>query len=377
MPVPKTRRAGNRPTYDIGEGRSKSIYIAPDVDDTAVLLAFYNPVPFKRILKNIRYIIQCLEAVGIPYFVAECVFPGRRPQIPNADLVLHSNSFMFYKEQLLNALEKVVPEQYTKLVFLDGDILFDAPDWINQISVKLDTVDILQPFQEACWLTPDNTRIRSKKLSYGYAIVNGLGGKPGELHLYHPGFAWAMKRSVFRDLGGFYPRSIVGNGDMTFTFNFFTDVIPQSFRDDHGVPDLVLEAWPAYHANFVSVAPSVGFLNMKALHLFHGLRESRQYKTRYKDVSEYLTGSWEEQIVVNADGLYEFRYPAASEAVYQYFKRRNEDIPLKEAMQATFDSFRSRGATRRAAAAAAAAPLPLLNMAAEAPNAAANELNHA
>lgn len=361
MPVPKQTR--RKALYDIGEGRSKCIYIEPEVEDTAVLLAFYNPVPFKRILKNIRYIMKCLKDAGIPYFVAECVFEGRRPQLPDADLHVKSSSFMFYKEQLLNLLEKRVPEQYTKLVFLDADILFDAPDWINQISVKLNVVDVLQPFQEACWLTPDNTRIRNKKYSYGYAIVNKLAGRPGELHAYHPGFAWAMRRSVFRSLGGFYPRSIVGNGDMMFTLNFFADAVPEGFRKDFNIADCLIEGWTAYHENFKRVAPSIGFLALKALHLFHGLTEQRQYKTRYKDVGDYLKGEWDDIVVVNADGLTEFRGAAegkaaeASAAVHDYFKRRNEDIPLKEAM-AAMEAARGRGRTRRAPALNAADAVP-------------------
>jgi hypothetical protein len=271
---------------------------------------------------------------------------------------------MFYKEQLLNLLEKKVPAQYTKLVFLDGDILFDAPDWINQISVKLNTVDILQPFEEACWLTPDNTRIRNKKRSYGYAIVHDLAGKPGELHIYHPGFAWAMRRDTFRQLGGFYPRSILGNGDMMFTCNFFTDAIPETFKREHHVSDAVTEGWPAYHTNFIRVGPSIGYLGMKALHLFHGLTEQRQYRTRYRDAAEFLKGGWNEIVVMNADGLAEFRDPRASAAVLEYFKRRNEDIPIKEAMRSILET--NRGRTRSAGrsadpflnqgAAAAAAP---------------------
>ena len=73
---------------------------------------------------------------------------------------------------------------------------------------------------------------------------------------------------------------------------------------------------------------------LKALHLFHGLTEQRQYKTRYKDVGDYLKGEWDDIVVVNADGLTEFLNAEASAAVYEYFKRRNEDIPLKEAMAA-------------------------------------------
>lgn len=368
--MPAGRQTRRKHLYELGEGRSKCIYIEPDVTDTAVCMAFYNPVPFKRILKNIRYITKCMEDVGIPVFIAECVFPGRRSQLPEADLVVHSSSFMFYKEQLLNLLEPTIPAQYTKLVFLDGDILFDAPDWLNQISVKLDTVDILQPFQEACWLTPDNTRIRNKKYSYGYALVNGLAGRPGETHVYHPGFAWAMRRETFRALGGFYPRSIVGNGDMMFAFNFFVDAIPESFKRDHNVSDAVTEGWPTYHTNFIRVGPSIGFLNIKALHLFHGLTENRQYRTRYRDVGEFIKGGWNDIVTMNADGLTEFRDPRASAAVLEYFKRRDEDIPLKEAMRSIEESVRGRTRSARQEV----IPSPLLNRA-EQPPAVAQQLN--
>jgi hypothetical protein len=368
MPAPKQTRRSH--PYELGEGRSKCIYIQPEVDDTAVLMAFYNPVPFKRILKNIRYITSCMEAVGIPVFVAECVFPGRRPQLPKADLVVHSSSYMFYKEQLLNLLEPKVPEQYTKLVFLDGDILFDAPDWLNQISVKLNHVDILQPFQEACWLTPDNTRIRNKKLSYAHAIVNGLTGQAGETHLYHPGFAWAMRRDIFRRLGGFYARSIVGNGDMMFTFNFFTDSIPASFKRDHSVSDVITDGWLSYHAQFVRVGPSLGVLGIKALHLFHGLTENRQYRTRYRDVGEHLKGTWDEIVTMNPDGLTEFRDPRASEAVLRYFKGRNEDIPLREALR-TVELAAHRAKTKRAGRQGGLALASMLNQGGESVAAAA------
>lgn len=128
-----------------------------------MLIAFFNPARFKRILKNALYIISVLKEAKIPYFVVECTFHKARPQIPGADLVLNSDSYMFYKEQLLNKLEPRVPEKYTKLVFLDADVLLDTPDWIDQISESLNSHDILQPFSQSCWLTPDNTRIRSKK----------------------------------------------------------------------------------------------------------------------------------------------------------------------------------------------------------------------
>jgi len=339
---------------EIGEGRSKSLYIEPTVTDTAILLAFFNPAKFKRILRNILYIIQILKEKNIPYFVVECVFNNEPQEIPDANLVLHSNSYMFYKEQLFEKLEKVVPEQYTKLVCLDGDIMFDMPDWVDQTSKLLDKYDIIQPYDQGCWLTPDNTRVKSKKLSYAYGIVHRKATEymPSNLlHLYHPGFVWAFKRDIFRKLGGFYDRAIIGNGDMMFTLNFFKDSLPSDWINRLEA-SFGTEKWDEYHANFKKVNPSVGYLRTRALHLFHGIRQNRQYTTRYKSVAHMLTKSWDETITTNKDGLYEFKDPAINPLLLEYFKGRNEDIPLQTAnaiaeleLRQTRKKFRHRART--------------------------------
>lgn len=336
----------------LGEGRSKDIYIEPNVKDTAVLLAFYNPARFKRLLKNILYLIEIFKRNKIPYFVAECVFDGKAPQIPEATITLRSNSYMFYKEQLINLLEKKVPKQYTKLVMLDADILFDAPDWVDQISYALDKVDIVHPYATACWLSPDNKRIQSKSQSYGHAIVHKLPMNGKTVHNYHPGFVWAFRRSTFQALGGFYPKCIIGSGDMVFVMNFFDGGIPESYITDVLRSRFMIDDWPAYNKRFKEIAPKVGYLNMKALHLFHGLTISRQYDTRHKMVRDKLVKPWKEMITVNADGLTEFKDPSLHHYLLPYFKGRNEDIPLRQALNTT------RRVRRQPRPAEAQVPLP-------------------
>jgi hypothetical protein len=341
----KTRKRFN----GLGEGRSKPIYTKPTVDDTAVLISFFNPARFKRILKNILYLTNILKENDIPYYVAECTFHGSKPQVPGATLVLNSDSYMFYKEQLLNKLEPLVPEKYTKLIFLDGDVLFDTPDWVDQISASLNTKDIVQPFSEACWLTPDNTRIRSKKMSYAWAIVTKEPVNMTTLHNYHPGFAWCIKREIFRRIGGFFPRSIVGGGDVAFVLNLFPINVSDDlfFKASNGeFGRFIIEAWRKYNANFKEVNPTLGFLPNKALHLFHGVKENRQYVTRYENVSDTVKGSWDDEIVTNADGLFEFKTPAVSKAVLKYFKGRNEDIPLSTAERIIKEGYRETVSTK-------------------------------
>jgi hypothetical protein len=318
---------------ELGEGRSTSIYITPACKDVAVLLVFYNPVGFKRILNNMLYVIHTLKEKKIPYFVAECVFNNKKPQIPDATLVVHSNSYMFYKEQLINNLEKLVPEQYTKLMIMDGDIMFDSPDWVDQISMSLDTNDIIQPFDKACWLMPGNKIIRSWKYSYGYALTKNISIDYQNIHQYHPGFAWAFKRSTFRQMGGLYANAIIGGGDMLFTFNFFVDEIPEYWYKDAMVTTMPIDAWPAYHANFKKIAPKLGIVEIRALHLFHGLSANRQYRTRYQKFAGMFDKPWDHYIVMNKDNMTEFKDAKYRELLLPYFKERNEDIPLEEAIK--------------------------------------------
>ena len=261
----------------VGRGRSKSIYIEPNAKDTAVLIAFFNPVPFKRPLKNLLYVMKTLKDENIPHFVAECVFFDREPEVPGANLVVRSNSLMFYKENLLNLLEKTVPAQYTKLVLMDGDIIFGAPDWVDQISKKLDVADIIQPYSEACWLFPDNTRIRCKKPSYAYAISSKSINDNTPPNKYHPGFAWAMKRSIFKSIGGLYDKAIAGNGDIMFAFSLLNGI--SSAYIARYAP-CMLDTWNEYNKRMQALHPVVGYINIDAYHLFHGLGKNRQYNIR-------------------------------------------------------------------------------------------------
>jgi len=95
---------------------------------------------------------------------------------------------------------------------------------------------------------------------------------------------------------------------------------------------MVVEKWPEYHAKFKQINPKLGHLTIKCLHLFHGLMQSRQYETRYNDFLKSGLGTWDTAITYNKDGLTEFADPKHRAALLPYFKGRNEDISLAEAL---------------------------------------------
>jgi len=321
---------------EVGEGRSKSIYIEPTVSDTAVLISFYNPAGFRRIVNNLLYVVKCMKDKKIPCFIIECVFNNRSQEISEADMVVHSNSYMFYKEQLINKLETIVPEKYTKLIALDADVIFDSPDWLDQVSASLDEYDIVQPFIKACWLTEDNTRIFSCKKSYAYAFSNEVALNRSTLYSYHPGFAWAFRRDIFRKLGGFYPKAILGGGDTFFLFNFYGKTIPEFWMKEYnkGGNILVTKGWGEYNERFREVNPSLGYTNVTVMHLFHGLMKNRKYASRYDIFKPFQHMEWDELFTTNEDALIEFQSPRLQKLLLRYFKERNEDIPIEDALKA-------------------------------------------
>jgi hypothetical protein len=313
----------------IGEGKSKSIYVPPTTDDVAVLICFFNPINFKRPLKNLLYVRHILREQGIPCYVIECVFTGRKSQIPEADVIVHSATPMFYKEQLFNRLEKHVPEHFTKLVFIDNDIVFEAPDWVDQVSFALENHDVIMPYETACWLTPDNISIAARKKNLAWALKNHVPFR--SLYTYHPGFAWAMRRDFFRSIGGFFDKKFLGAGDVAFGATFIPGITEKALSTFTG-QSAVVDSYLGYYKIVQARKPRLGYLGFDAYHLFHGLRTKRGYMTRYAKIPHILKRGFEAFTIINEDGLYEFTDPELIEHAIQYFAARDEDIAITKAL---------------------------------------------
>ena len=100
---------------------------------------------------NYHYTIKKFKLQGFPVYTLELVFSNEQPEIADA-MHVYGNSYMFHKELLYRILEKRIPENYTKLAFLDCDLIFSNVSWYKQTSELLDRFDVVQPFEFAEWL---------------------------------------------------------------------------------------------------------------------------------------------------------------------------------------------------------------------------------
>jgi hypothetical protein len=291
-------------------------YTVPTKPDMAVCLCYFNPAGHVRLFQNLCTVLQMLTNAKIPWFLGELATKDTPWAFHASETIFQYrvNSYMWYKEQILNCVMARVPSHFTKLCILDGDILFEDPDWYVKTSACLETVPVCQPFSKL-WLT--DTQFK-KTISHraATAVPNLIG---------HPGTAWAFDRAWLT--GHPLPEfAILGSGD-----NVFAQSIGSKFKIPECMFGCLLPPTNDYAAQFQTPTPT-SFVEGVAIHLYHGQRANRKYQSRYITLGKALESvgisKLEDALVRNSDGFYEWAPAIADQmnaAALQYFVERDED----------------------------------------------------
>lgn len=309
VPLPLETR-----TTDYGKLESpdvlRNVYSEPHCTDTAVCMVYFNAVGYVRPRMNFLLVEQGLRTAKIPLFTAECVIGDQPPFLTNPTLRKHSKSALFFKECLFNRLEPLIPSQYTKLIFMDADVLFDRPDWVDAVSKQLDTCDVLQPFSKAHWLAPDYTTFeRNPTMSFVKGVLENI--RNPFVKNTHEGFAWAMTRSFFQSIGGFYEKMLIGSGDTMFSLGLVSDTYMRSHTREE------VDRW---WTHIRSLNPKLGYIEGNIYHLGHGSAKNRNYVDRH----HFFSGGTP-SVHLNEEGIYELDNPEDNDILLAYFRSRQED----------------------------------------------------
>lgn len=286
-------------------------YTVPKRMDLAVGLVYFNCVKSKRLLMNYLYVLEKFKMAGIPTYTIEMY--EDTPEIHDA-IHVRTDFILFQKERLCHVLEKHIPKSFTKLLFIDCDLIFDNLNWYDDISAKLDDVNIVQPFSKGIWL--DITYKHIVKVRVPFAFYKKLGkiSSEGGIGGYHPGFAWAFQRDWFVE-HGFFQESILGDGD-TLSSTIWLDYNDFVYR-----PYLV-NAVQDYKARLKEL-PSVCFIEGNIYHLWHGDGKKRQYRERreiFKHVADVR-----DIITKDKNGLYTIEDKSIRRKIRKYFFKRDDD----------------------------------------------------
>ena len=281
-------------------------YTKPCKRDMAVCFVYFNPAKSKRILMNYFYAREKLKLARIPNYTMELYYDT--PEIKKA-VHVKSETYMFHKERMCRLLEKEVSWFYSKIVFLDADIVFTDPDWYSKVSNLLDTHDVVHPFKTAMW---SDITYKDSLQQRTTVLTAERGGRYDPT--LHPGFAWAFRRSWYRKVG-FFDYGITGSGDTLSAAAWLDLKFPKGYLQ----PALK----PAFDDFCELPRPRITNASGTIVHLCHGSKQNRKYVERHavlKGIEDIR-----KVIRISENGTFELTDPNLNHKLKLYFIGRDDD----------------------------------------------------
>lgn len=233
-----------------------------------------------------------MERSGVPLFIGECAF-GEEPfeLAPSSSVFqFRGPDIMYQRERLVNLTIERVPDRYSKVAWVDADLLFTNPNWILETSERLDQYPLVQVFSHVLYLQPNETSYfgdgqRARGFGFSYAALPALSRLRLDVH-GRTGLGWAADRNLLSGLG-LYEGAVVGGADHlmahAFTGDFSSPCLEERLGDNAGF----LEHFrPWAEAMWPRVRGRVGYVPGAVLHLWHGDPANRGYKKRHRKVNE-------------------------------------------------------------------------------------------
>ncbi len=259
--------------------------------DLAVITSYFNPAGFVSKRKNYEQFAGILRASGLHLTTVDCAMSSAPFQLPISRSVIRvrASSVMWHKERLLNIAIGTLPSQYTKIAWLDADVLFSNPAWAVETSRALDDYTVIQPYSQSIRLPPATTSFEGRGL-VEESFCSRIALSPhsctvGSWELHgQTGFAWAARREAL--VHGLYDRAIAGGADHIMAHAFAGDWESECISGimlGNQPYDSDYRAWSVRVYRLVRAR--LGFIEGHLLHLWHGSLANRRYRDRACDLA--------------------------------------------------------------------------------------------
>lgn len=326
-----------------------------DRDKFHVITMVSNPVRYKSRYRLYRKFAKQMEHARVNFWTVE-VQTGDRPFAvtdacnPRHIQLRHWDEF-WIKENALNIGISKLPNDYEIVAWIDADVEFvqkdwgcadihedvfhEDHDWVTETAHALQIYKVVQMFETAINLGPDNQVIGQPQKSFmSEYLRNGarFHEKRKDAGRYysetHPGFAWAARREAIDEMGGLLDRSILGAGDRAMALCLVGRGELSIHPDAHGAYKDYIMQYQEYCEK--SIRRDVGFVKGTILHGFHGKFRDRGYWSRWKCLVDNNFQPFHD-LKPNSYGIYQLhddhspRFLRLRDDIRHYFRQRNED----------------------------------------------------
>lgn len=306
------------------------------------LTCYFNPSNYRSKPENFRAFRAGLAANQVPLCLVELAFDNQPFVFTASDaellIQIRGGAVCWQKERLLNVGLEALPAQCDKVAWLDGDILFENPNWAQETAQLLESYAIVQPFRWSVRLLPGETRAEYTQLPLGcgdneahYGVADGVARHGLEslnnYHLHgHTGYAWAGRRSILQK-HGFYQYNPLGNADLNMACAMFSGCLNLKLERFSASSGRHLMAWAERF--YGDVQGSVACAEGAVFHLWHGSKQNRLYEKRLTVLVENDFQP-EDDLKVSSNGAFEWATdkPALHQWCKDYFVGRQEDAQM-------------------------------------------------
>lgn len=312
----------------------------PRAADLHVVAVFFNFHRFKTPVRNFQRFAKHMADLGVTLHVVELVLRDTPFEVTSADNPRHTRlrtqTEFFQKENLINIgvdrLTQLYPE-WRYMAWVDADVEFFNRQVAQDTIYALNRHPVVQMWSRACDLGPDHVPIEFKVPGGRQAIVASFAEcyqrdekRIPALYgvMWHPGYAWAMRRETYEALGGLYENTILGAADHHMAWAF----VGRPSQGIHGAASQGYQqdamAWCARASDVV--AGDLGCVPGLIHHHWHGRKEARKYVERW---SILVDNGYDPALDLRRepDGLLKLtdRSPELRDGIRDYMLQRNDD----------------------------------------------------
>jgi hypothetical protein len=301
----------------------------PIPSELHVVTCVVNPQRYKSRYKLYKEFEKRVLDAGARLTTVEAAFGDRPLELKDTDRINHisltTKTELWHKEAMLNIGISQLPPDWKYMAWIDSDVLFARPDWVQETLQQLQHYSVVQMFSQARDLTPNYSQFHDHK---GFVWSWRTGQNPGQSYnMWHPGFAWAARRDAIDHIGRLFDYAILGAADRHMACSMIG-------RIEDSFPDGLKTECPEYYEKLLvyqeralkHINKNIGYVDGLLLHYWHGKKADRRYMDRWKIL---MNCKYDPELDLKRDwqGLWQIADHAVDlrDQIRDYFRQRNED----------------------------------------------------
>jgi hypothetical protein len=289
-----------------------------------VVSVMSNPLMYDRRVELFNDFVSKMKNQPMVNLITVELQNGNRPFVTKSTIQLRTNSTLWFKENLINIAVHHLPNDWEYMAWIDSDLEFQNANWVQDTIEQLQLFNVVQMFTHAIDLGPKKETLQVHT-GFMYQYVNHEQWKESHYgSFFHPGYAWAIKRKSYDDIGGLLDFAILGSADHHMALAFI-GLIHKSLNSKlHPNYKLMAEVFQNRCEKYIK--RNVSFVPGTILHHYHGDKVDRKYQDRWMIL---ISNAFDPIVDIKKDSsnlwVLENDKIKLRDDIIDYFKQRNED----------------------------------------------------